>query len=82
MNLLPPFDPEPYLLSCDWPQAGILAVGGPQQRVALSDEGVLSSSTYMAVTLTADHRVIDGEMAAELLAKFAENMAAPVRLML
>ncbi|MEW5297233.1 MAG: hypothetical protein WDW36_000457 [Sanguina aurantia] len=64
------------------PQAAILAVGGPQQRVSLAPDGTLSSSTHMAVTLTVDQRVIDGEMAAELLAKFSEFMAAPVRLMM
>ncbi|MEW5314573.1 MAG: hypothetical protein WDW38_006057 [Sanguina aurantia] len=64
------------------PQAAILAVGGPQQRVSLAPDGTLSSSTHMAVTLTVDQRVIDGEMAAELLAKFSEVMAAPVRLMM
>jgi pyruvate dehydrogenase E2 component (dihydrolipoamide acetyltransferase) len=63
------------------PQAAILAVGGSQKRVGFSkagEDGGLVSESYMTVTLSADHRVFDGELATKLLGAFTKYMENPV----
>jgi len=62
------------------PQACIMAVGGAR-KVAKMDKGLPSAKTMMTVTLSADNRVYDGEVASKLLEAFANNMANPYRLM-
>jgi pyruvate/2-oxoglutarate dehydrogenase complex dihydrolipoamide acyltransferase (E2) component len=63
------------------PQAAILAVGGAQKRV-VAREGAgrsgLASASFMTVTLSADHRVFDGELATRLLDAFRRYMENPV----
>jgi pyruvate dehydrogenase E2 component (dihydrolipoamide acetyltransferase) len=48
------------------PQAAILAVGGGEQR-AVVENGELTVATVMTLSLSSDHRVIDGAMAAGFL---------------
>jgi len=62
------------------PQACIMAVGGAR-KVAKMDKGLPSAKTMMTVTLSADNRVYDGEVASKLLEAFAQNMANPYRLL-
>ena len=65
------------------PQAAILAVGGARDAVTLGDEGAApEASPVMAVTLSADHRVFDGELAARFLAAFSGHMANPIALVM
>ena len=63
------------------PQSGILAVGAAKQRPVVVD-GELAVGTVMTVTLSADHRVIDGAIAAQWMAAFAALIEHPVRLLL
>lgn len=63
------------------PQAGILAVGGAQQQLAVGEHGQLVNNNFMTVTLTADHRVFDGELASRFLDAFTEYMENPLKLM-
>ncbi len=63
------------------PQAGILAVGAGEQRAVVKN-GALAIATMMTVTLSVDHRVIDGALAAEWLASFKRTMEDPLSLML
>ncbi|HIY66357.1 MAG TPA: pyruvate dehydrogenase complex dihydrolipoamide acetyltransferase [Candidatus Agrococcus pullicola] len=60
------------------PQAGILAVGAASKRPVVDDEGELEVATVMTVTLSADHRVLDGALAAEWLAAFAKRIEHPL----
>ncbi|MEV0494013.1 dihydrolipoamide acetyltransferase family protein [Streptomyces atratus] len=62
------------------PQAGILAVGAARQ-VPVVDDGELAVGTVMTVTLSADHRVIDGALAAQWLAAFVERIENPMLLL-
>jgi pyruvate dehydrogenase E2 component (dihydrolipoamide acetyltransferase) len=62
------------------PQACIMAVGGARQVCRMVD-GNLAAKTEMTVTLSADHRVYDGEVAANLLKAFEKNMKNPYLLM-
>lgn len=63
------------------PQSGILAVGAAEQRPVIQD-GQLSIASVMTCTLSADHRVIDGAVGAELLAAFKQRIENPLRLLL
>ncbi|MFT4029620.1 MAG: dihydrolipoamide acetyltransferase family protein [Protaetiibacter sp.] len=63
------------------PHSGILAVGAATPRPVVLD-GVLSVATVMTVTLSADHRVLDGASAARWLGAFVERIENPVRLLL
>ena len=63
------------------PQAGILAVGAAKQRPIVVD-GELAVGTVMTVTLSADHRVIDGAVAAEWMAAFVALIEKPVAILL
>jgi pyruvate dehydrogenase E2 component (dihydrolipoamide acetyltransferase) len=63
------------------PQAGILAVGAAKQQPVIVD-GELAVGTVMTVTLSADHRVIDGAAAAEWMAAFVRRIENPVSALL
>jgi pyruvate dehydrogenase E2 component (dihydrolipoamide acetyltransferase) len=63
------------------PQAGILAVGAAEQRPVARD-GQLAVATVMSCTLSADHRVIDGAVAAQLLAAFKRRIESPLSILL
>ncbi|MCU1473272.1 dihydrolipoamide acetyltransferase family protein [Amnibacterium sp.] len=63
------------------PQAGILAVGAVAQRPVV-DDGALGVGSVMTVTLSADHRVIDGAVAARWTAAFVQRIEEPLRLLL
>ncbi len=63
------------------PQAAILAVGGIQQECYLQD-GVAKERDVMKLTLTSDHRVIDGALAAQFLAGLKSLLENPMWLML
>jgi pyruvate dehydrogenase E2 component (dihydrolipoamide acetyltransferase) len=63
------------------PQSGILAVAAAKQQPVV-EEGVLAVGTVMTVTLSADHRVIDGAVAAEWMAAFVRRIENPVSVLL
>ncbi len=63
------------------PQAAILAVAAGEQRPVVKD-GALSVATVMTVTLSVDHRVIDGALAAEWVSAFKSVVQDPLSLML
>ena len=56
------------------PQAAILAVGAAEARPVVVD-GKLAVATVMTVTLSADHRVTEGAVAARWLAAFRSRLA-------
>jgi pyruvate dehydrogenase E2 component (dihydrolipoamide acetyltransferase) len=62
------------------PQAGILAVGAARPAPVVVD-GVLQVGTVMTVTLSADHRVLDGALAARWLAAFVTRIENPVTIL-
>ena len=63
------------------PQACILAVGAGEQRPAVRN-GALAVATIMSVTLSVDHRVIDGALAAEWLQSFKRQIEDPLGMLL
>ena len=62
------------------PQASILAVGRGEKRAIVKDDA-LKIATMMSVTLSVDHRVIDGALGAELLAAFKAYIEDPVTML-
>lgn len=63
------------------PQAAILAVGGIKEK-AISEKGQIISGNMMSMTLSADHRVIDGAPAAEFLHTVRHLLEHPANLIL
>ncbi len=63
------------------PQAGILAVSAGLQKPVVKD-GALAIATVMTCTLSVDHRVIDGALAAEFIQALKRTIEDPLSLML
>jgi pyruvate dehydrogenase E2 component (dihydrolipoamide acetyltransferase) len=59
------------------PQSGILAVGAAKDQVVVVD-GEMRVAKVMRVTLSADHRAVDGALAAQWLAAFVKRIENPV----
>ncbi|MCG7574553.1 pyruvate dehydrogenase complex dihydrolipoamide acetyltransferase [Phaeobacter sp. CNT1-3] len=63
------------------PHAGILAVGAGVKKPVVGEDGELTVATVMSVTMSVDHRVIDGAVGANLLAAIVENLENPVAML-
>jgi len=63
------------------PQGCILAVGAGEQRPVVKNNA-LAIATVMSVTLSVDHRVVDGAIGAEFLASFKKLIEDPITLLL
>uniref|UniRef100_A0A667YQJ0 Acetyltransferase component of pyruvate dehydrogenase complex n=1 Tax=Myripristis murdjan TaxID=586833 RepID=A0A667YQJ0_9TELE len=65
------------------PQACILAVGGSEKRLLPADnEKGFDVASVMSVTLSCDHRVVDGAVGAQWLAEFRKFLEKPVTMLL
>ncbi|CAB4624541.1 unannotated protein [freshwater metagenome] len=62
------------------PQSGILAVGAASPRVIVED-GEIVIANVMTVTLSADHRAVDGALAAQWLAAFVKRIENPLSML-
>ncbi len=60
------------------PHGAILAVGAGAKKPVVGEDGELKVATVMSVTLSVDHRVIDGALGAELLAAIKDNLENPM----
>ena len=63
------------------PHGGILAVGAGAKKPVVGADGELTVATVMSVTLSVDHRVIDGALGAELLNAIKDNLENPVAML-
>ena len=63
------------------PHGAILAVGAGAKKPVVGDDGELTVATVMSVTLSVDHRVIDGALGAELLTAIKDNLENPVAML-
>ncbi|OYU90438.1 MAG: pyruvate dehydrogenase complex dihydrolipoamide acetyltransferase [Bradyrhizobiaceae bacterium PARB1] len=59
------------------PQSSILAVGTGEERAVVRN-GQIVAATMMSVTLSCDHRAIDGALGAELITAFKKLIENPV----
>jgi pyruvate dehydrogenase E2 component (dihydrolipoamide acetyltransferase) len=62
------------------PQAAVLSVGSVKGEVIVDEQGEPTVALMMRLTLSADHRVLDGADAAEFLATVKSYLEAPVML--
>ena len=60
------------------PHATILAVGAGEKRPVVKADGSLGVATVMSVTLSTDHRAVDGALGAELLQAFKGYIENPM----
>jgi pyruvate dehydrogenase E2 component (dihydrolipoamide acetyltransferase) len=60
------------------PHATILAVGATRRAPVEAEDGAVKFISQMTVTLSCDHRVVDGALGAELLAAFKTFVEKPV----
>jgi pyruvate dehydrogenase E2 component (dihydrolipoamide acetyltransferase) len=60
------------------PQSAILAVGAVEQRAVVGASGQIEAAPVMTVTLSVDHRAIDGAVAAEWLGAFRRIVENPL----
>ncbi len=63
------------------PQSTILAVGAAQRRPVETEDGGVRFESQMTITLSCDHRVIDGALGAELLAALKGFLEQPVTML-
>jgi len=63
------------------PQATILAVGAARRQPVEREDGGIAFTSVLSVTLSCDHRVVDGALGAELIAAFRELVAQPVTML-
>jgi len=60
------------------PHGAILAVGAGVKKPVVGADGELTVATVMSVTLSVDHRVIDGALGAQLLSAIKANLENPM----
>jgi pyruvate dehydrogenase E2 component (dihydrolipoamide acetyltransferase) len=63
------------------PHATILAVGAARRQAVEKPDGGIAFASFLAVTLSCDHRVLDGAVGAELLAAFKAFVEMPVTML-
>ena len=63
-------------------QACILAVGGTQKKVVAAPGGTFKEASIMSVTLSCDHRVVDGALGAQWLQAFRQYVEEPASMLL
>ncbi len=63
------------------PHATILAVGAPRRQAVEQAEGGVAFASMLTVTLSCDHRVVDGALGAELLAAIKALIETPVAML-
>jgi pyruvate dehydrogenase E2 component (dihydrolipoamide acetyltransferase) len=74
------YDIEEFAAIINPPHSGILAVGAARQQ-AIVDNGSLAVGTIMQVVLSADHRALDGALAARWLGAFVTAVEHPLTLL-
>ncbi|CAM5487502.1 pyruvate dehydrogenase complex dihydrolipoamide acetyltransferase [Frigidibacter albus] len=63
------------------PHGAILAVGAGLKKPVVGKDGQIEVATMMSMTLSVDHRVIDGALGAELMKAIVENLENPVAML-
>jgi pyruvate dehydrogenase E2 component (dihydrolipoamide acetyltransferase) len=63
------------------PQSTILAVGAARRQAMEKEDGGVAFASVLSVTLSCDHRVVDGALGAELIAAFQKFITQPVTML-
>lgn len=69
-----------FLAVVNPPQGCILAIGAGVQKPVVKENGTIAVATVMECSLSADHRVVDGAVAAEFLQAFKMYITQPIKL--
>lgn len=64
------------------PQASILAVGSTKKQAVVNGEGQVVVQDRMKVSLSCDHRVVDGAVGAQWLSVWRDIMENPLKMLL
>jgi pyruvate dehydrogenase E2 component (dihydrolipoamide acetyltransferase) len=75
------FGVEEFLAIINPPESAILAVGTVAKEVAVGDGGSFEARQRMRVTLSCDHRTVDGLLGARFLAEVKRLLEAPLNLL-
>jgi pyruvate dehydrogenase E2 component (dihydrolipoamide acetyltransferase) len=63
------------------PHATILAIGAARRQAVEKEDGGVAFASMLSVTLSCDHRVVDGALGAQLLAAFKSFVETPVSML-
>lgn len=63
------------------PHGSILAVGVGMKKPIVKEDGTVSVATMMSLTLSVDHRAIDGALGAEFLAQITNYLENPLTML-
>ena len=63
------------------PHGSILAVGAGTKKPIVKEDGTISVATVMSLTLSVDHRAIDGALGAKFLAKITNYLENPLTML-
>jgi pyruvate dehydrogenase E2 component (dihydrolipoyllysine-residue acetyltransferase) len=63
------------------PHATILAIGAARRQAIETDDGRVAFASMLSLTLSCDHRVVDGALGAELLAAIKRLIESPVTML-
>ena len=81
LSNLGPFGIEQFKAIINPPQAAILAVGSTQPEVVVAEAGEPVVRPVMRMTLSVDHRVVDGATAARFLSDLRDALESPALLL-
>jgi pyruvate dehydrogenase E2 component (dihydrolipoamide acetyltransferase) len=63
------------------PHGSILAVGAGTKKPIVKEDGTVSVATIMSLTLSVDHRAIDGALGAKFLARITNYLENPLTML-
>ena len=75
---LGPFGVEQFNAIINPPEAGILAIGATIPEVVALENGAIAVRPIMRFTLSADHRIVDGAVAARFIADLKATFENPI----
>lgn len=75
---LGPFGVEQFNAIINPPEAGILAVGSTTAEVVALPDGTIAARPIMRLTLSADHRIVDGVVAARFIGDLKTTLENPI----
>ena len=59
------------------PQAVILAVGASELKPIVAKDGSVKAANVLSISISCDHRIVDGALAAILLGEIKNNLQKP-----
>ncbi len=75
---LGPFGVEKFEAIINPPEAAILAMGNTHPEAVPMPDGQIVSRPMMYITLSADHRIVDGAVAARFITDLKERFENPI----